>query len=143
MLKIHKHQPANRRYVMLLHRSIAALKEGQPLLAERLLHQALFRQPERPEAYNLLGVLVECTGDWLNSQKFYRAALNMEPTYRAAWNNLQRVTSTGNKCGPVDYGETSELRPQRKKAASSPGAAVRRCRRASQLMISSCSRAIF
>jgi Tfp pilus assembly protein PilF len=109
MLKIHKQPPpANRRYAMLLHRSIAALKEGQPLLAGRLLRQALFRQPERPEAYNLLGVLVECTGDWLNSQKFYRAALNMEPTYRAAWNNLQRVTSTGNKFDPVDYGETSE-----------------------------------
>jgi hypothetical protein len=62
--------------------------------------QALFRQPERPEAFNLLGVLVECTGDWLKSQKFYRAALRQEhdlffviPTYR-----LREVGETVEHC---------------------------------------------
>jgi lipoprotein NlpI len=108
MHKLQNHQPTDRRYAMLLHRAIAALKADQPLLAERFLRQALFRQPERPEAFNLLGVLVECTGDWLNSQKFYRAALNMDPTYSPAWNNLARVTSTDKRCSLADYGETSE-----------------------------------
>jgi lipoprotein NlpI len=107
MLQLQKNQPVNRRYAILLHRSIAALQERQLPLAARLLRQALFRRPDRPEAYNLLGVLVECAGDWLNSQKFYRAALSMDPTYRPAWNNLERVTSTGNKFGPADYGETA------------------------------------
>jgi Tfp pilus assembly protein PilF len=108
MCKLQNQQPANRRYTTLVHRAIAALKEHQLLLAGRLARQALFRQPDRPEAYNLLGILVECTGDWLNSQKFYRAALRIDPHYRVAWNNLQRVTSTGNRFGPVDYGETSK-----------------------------------
>lgn len=59
--------------------------------------------PGKPDAYNLLGVLFEIYGDWLEAQKFYRASLAMDPTYKPAQANLERTVSL-RKIGRVDLG---------------------------------------
>jgi DNA-binding NtrC family response regulator len=46
-----------------------------------------------PEAYNLLGVLMEVKHDQLEAQKNYRIALSMDPGYQPALTNLHRSTS--------------------------------------------------
>ena len=46
----------------------------------------------RAEAFNLLGVLLERRGGRLEAQRYYRAALALDPTYKPAWNNLNRST---------------------------------------------------
>lgn len=46
--------------------------------ARESISQAIAADPGQPEAYNLLGRLLETKGDWLAAQKVYRAALAIE-----------------------------------------------------------------
>jgi len=54
------------------------------------LRRAIADDAGRPEAFNLLGVLLEMRGDKLEAQKNYRAALALDPSYAPADANLQR-----------------------------------------------------
>lgn len=56
------------------------------------LRRAIFLDPARPEAFNLLGALMEIQGDRIEAQKNYRAALSLDPSYEPAIKNLQRST---------------------------------------------------
>lgn len=71
--------------------------------AREAARNAVAADPERPEAYNLLGALLEIKGDRLKAQKYYRAALDMDPTYHPAKANLKRTT-TSNKLGEIELG---------------------------------------
>ena len=57
--------------------------------------KAIFLDPSRPEAFNLLGALLEIRGDRLEAQKNYRAALSLDASYAPAIKNLERSTSWG------------------------------------------------
>ncbi len=57
------------------------------------LRRAISLDPSRPEAFNLLGALMEVRGDRVEAQKNYRAALSLDPSYEPAIKNLQRSTS--------------------------------------------------
>ena len=61
--------------------------------------KAIFLDPARPEAFNLLGALTEIQGDREEAQKNYRAALALDPSYAPAIKNLARSTSWGAKRG--------------------------------------------
>jgi DNA-binding NtrC family response regulator len=52
--------------------------------------QAIGIDSSRPEAFNLLGALYEVTGDPVEATKNYRVALDLDPTYEPAWENLRR-----------------------------------------------------
>jgi len=64
---------------------------------------AIALDSSRPEAYNLLGVLLERRGGRLEAQRYYRAALALDPTYKPAWHNLNRSTQTW-PAGRLDLG---------------------------------------
>ncbi|MHB1253456.1 MAG: response regulator [Candidatus Humimicrobiaceae bacterium] len=57
------------------------------------LKKAMVEKLESPEPQNLLGVLYELRGDLSKAGKHYRAALELDPTYRPSQDNLERVTS--------------------------------------------------
>jgi DNA-binding NtrC family response regulator len=57
------------------------------------VRKAISLDPNRPEAFNLMGALIEIQGDRLEAQKNYRAALSLDPSYKPAIENLQRSTS--------------------------------------------------
>jgi len=59
--------------------------------------KAISLDPSRPEAFNLLGALLEIRGDRIEAQKNYRAALSLDPSYAPAIKNLERSTSWGGK----------------------------------------------
>jgi DNA-binding response OmpR family regulator len=59
------------------------------------VRNAIFFDPGRPEAFNLLGALMEIQGDRLEAQKNYRAALSLDPSYKPAAENLRRSTDWG------------------------------------------------
>lgn len=61
--------------------------------AVTVVRKAVATFPNRAEAFNLLGALVEIDGDVLEAQKFYRAATALDPTYEPARQNLHRTTS--------------------------------------------------
>jgi DNA-binding response OmpR family regulator len=71
--------------------------------ARETVRKAISTDPAHPEAYNLLGALLEIKGDWLDAQKFYRAALDIDPSFKPARINLDRTTSW-NKFGKIDLG---------------------------------------
>lgn len=72
-------------------------------IAYETVRKAIAADPDQPEAYNLLGALIEIKGKWVDAQKFYRAALDIDPTYKPAQANLERTTSWG-KFGRIDLG---------------------------------------
>ena len=81
-------------------------------VSREIVRKAIAADPAQPEAYNLLGVLIEIQHDWLKAQKFYRAALDIDPTFKPARANLDRTT-TWNKFGKIDLGP--EMPPARNK----------------------------
>jgi len=56
------------------------------------LRKAISLDPGRAEAFKLLGVIMEVSGDRVEAQKNYRAALSLDPSYEPAIKNLQRST---------------------------------------------------
>lgn len=73
--------------------------------AENLLRQAVAYNPQNPEALNLLGVLRELSGDFLEALKYYRAALAMMPSYKPADENLMRATEFNYTRDGINLGE--------------------------------------
>ncbi len=71
--------------------------------ARETVCRVIAADPTEVEAYNLLGALLETNGDWLGAQKFYRAALDMDPTFKPAQANLERTTSWS-KSGEIQLG---------------------------------------
>jgi DNA-binding response OmpR family regulator len=66
------------------------------------VRKAIFLDPSRPEAFNLLGALMELRGDRVEAQKNYRAALSLDASYAPAIRNLERSTTRGwNRSGIV------------------------------------------
>ena len=59
--------------------------------AQEHVRQAITTDATKPEAFNLLGVLLEIGGQKLEAQKNYRAALALDPTYKPADENLSRT----------------------------------------------------
>jgi tetratricopeptide (TPR) repeat protein len=75
--------------------------------ARALAGRTIASDPGKPDAYNLLGALLEIEGNWLEAQKFYRAALAIDPTFKPAQANLER-TSSFRKLGKVDFGQEKD-----------------------------------
>ncbi|NEP16208.1 MAG: response regulator [Leptolyngbya sp. SIO4C1] len=61
--------------------------------AKALIKEAIGAHPEKPDAFNLLGELLEISGDRLEALKNYRVALDLDPTYEPAKANLSRATT--------------------------------------------------
>jgi DNA-binding response OmpR family regulator len=72
------------------------------------LRRAISLDPGRPEAFNLLGALMEVRGDRVEAQKNYRAALSLDPSYEPAIKNLQRSTSGRWRAGGIHLGGVKE-----------------------------------
>ncbi len=73
------------------------------------LRKAIYDDPGRPEAFNLLGALMEIRGDRLEAQKNYRTALTLDPSYEPALKNLSRSTQgKWKQKGGILFGEPKE-----------------------------------
>ena len=71
--------------------------------AEAAARRAMAADPTHPEAFNLLGALFEIRGDWLEAMRFYRAALDLDPTFAPAAANVERV-ALHHRAGAIDLG---------------------------------------
>lgn len=67
--------------------------EGYFEIAGVYAQKAVFLNPDRPEALNLLGGISEATGNRLEADRYYRAALTNDPAYTPAQSNLERMTT--------------------------------------------------
>jgi DNA-binding NtrC family response regulator len=82
------------------------IQRRQYLSAVPYLKKAVSLDPQRPESYNLMGLVEELRGDKLEALKMYRAALAISPSYRPALRNLERATD--GRYSPPDTESTSE-----------------------------------
>lgn len=62
--------------------------------AESLARRALPLAPRRPEAVNLLGAVAEARHRRYDAIAYYRAALELDPTFPPARDNLERMTGS-------------------------------------------------
>jgi DNA-binding NtrC family response regulator len=74
--------------------------------ATRDLRQAIAIDSTKPEAFNLLGALKEMDGDWLDALKQYRAAIALDPTYKPANENVNRIVTLHQRGTNIDLGDT-------------------------------------
>lgn len=72
--------------------------------ARKLLLRVLSLEASLPEAFNLLGVLHEMTGERDEARKRYRAALALDPHYEPAQRNLHRVSDFQYRQEGIDLG---------------------------------------
>jgi tetratricopeptide (TPR) repeat protein len=97
--------------------SMGSLYEALPVIKE-----ALILNTEAAEPHNLLGIFFELKGDDNNARKHYRAAYALDPTYKPACRNLERLVDF--VWGPVsrkyDYG----VEFQEEREAKQPDKAV-------------------
>ena len=55
--------------------------------------KAIFLNPDRPEALNLLGGIAEVKRNRREAKEYYQAALKLDPAYAWAQLNLERMDS--------------------------------------------------
>ena len=72
-------------------RKLAA--EGKYEDAIALSRECISRRPENAAGFNLLGELLEVTGDRNGAMKNYRVALDLDPAYTPASDNLERAAT--------------------------------------------------
>jgi len=69
------------------------------------LKRATGIDPERPEAFNLLGVIHELRGEQREAMSNYRVAYHVDPTYKPASENLNRASGSNRQSTPIALGE--------------------------------------
>jgi DNA-binding response OmpR family regulator len=94
-------------YASLIELAKRHISDQKFAVALEVTHKAVALDPAKPEAYNLLGALLEIKGEGIEAQKFYRAALDIDPTFKSAWANLERSTSWDKK-GKIELGPDAE-----------------------------------
>jgi len=67
------------------------ISEGHFEVAGVYAQKAIFLNPDRPGALNLLGGIAEVKGNRLEAEEYYRAALTRDPGYGPAKLNLERL----------------------------------------------------
>jgi len=94
--------------------AISELKEGDYSKAEENIKRAMLEGPHSPEAHNLYGILSELESDGNLARKHYRAAYALDPTYKPAARNLERIATFEYYLynQKIDYGDQPETEPE-------------------------------
>lgn len=75
----------------------------------KIIVNALSENPDAPEPHNLLGLWNEFNKNYDLARKHYRAAYALDPTYKPASINLERVCTMFSSMNvPADFGEVFE-----------------------------------
>jgi DNA-binding response OmpR family regulator len=86
------------------------IREASRLLGERQLDPAfeharlaLSADPTRPEAFNMMGVINQLRSERSEAQRFYMAALALDPSFRPAKRNQENLTRPPSQQKPGAY----------------------------------------
>lgn len=67
-------------------------------------HKALALDASRPEAFNILGIVMQLRMKVKDAQRYYRAALALDHSFLVAQHNLENITSTPKRLSTFDLG---------------------------------------
>ncbi len=82
----------NAAYMEKIEEAIELIKKNDLNLAKDIIHEAIQLDDNGAEAQNLLGAYYELIGDRLLALRHYRAAYSLEPSYKYADMNIERLT---------------------------------------------------
>ena len=87
--------------------AIASLRKKNMDNGYQMISKALLLDPDAPEPHNLLGILAELKGDDSVARRHYRAAYALDPTYKPACRNLERLVifEWGPQSRDYDFGD--------------------------------------
>ncbi|MHC1758731.1 MAG: response regulator [Negativicutes bacterium] len=93
----------------------SCIARGRRFLEQKQLDQALLIirkaitiESERPEPFNLLGVLAELRGDLKAANRMYRVALALNNSYQPAILNLHRISQWKYDSFNINFGDVPE-----------------------------------
>ncbi|MGV8983183.1 tetratricopeptide repeat protein [Clostridium sp.] len=93
-----------------VNQAIRAIKSNRFDLAINYLNADIIENSPSAEVFNLLGIISEYRGDESMACKYYRVAYVLDPTYKAADKNLEKLTSFfyrfNQEC--LDFGDALE-----------------------------------
>lgn len=93
-----------REYNHYLELALVRISKGEFDTARVYAHKAIAVDPDRAEAFNLMGGLYEARNNRREAEKNYRVALALTPSYKPAQNNLDRITSRPYTSMGIDWG---------------------------------------
>lgn len=84
--------------------------------ALKYIHLAMFEDDTSPKTHNLIGIIAELNGDLILSEKHYRAAYALDPTFKACCINLERITDFYYNINikDIDFGNNPEEKEEEK-----------------------------
>lgn len=91
------------RYEARIERAKASLRARRMAAAEAHARRALAIDPDRPDAYNLIGVARESTSRRSEALRFYRIALELDPTHELARRNAATASKPPLQRGPAEF----------------------------------------
>ncbi|MHB1315987.1 MAG: tetratricopeptide repeat protein [Christensenellales bacterium] len=98
-------------YSEVISNAIHSLRKKNISASQANILNAMMLNMDAPEPHNLLGILSEMTGDDIKARKHYRAAYALDPTYKPACRNLERLVmfSWDSVSREFDYGDIRDI----------------------------------
>lgn len=81
----------------------AGIREGDYKQARQHIHGAFAVDATRPEAFNLLGVIMQLRNQYQDAQRYYQSALALQPGYEPAVYNRDNIARSPTTRNPSDY----------------------------------------
>ncbi|HEX3078701.1 MAG TPA: hypothetical protein VHQ24_17725 [Lachnospiraceae bacterium] len=95
-------------FTRLLNEATNELRSYEMEKSYQRIMEAFTSNPNAPEPHNLLGIWYEIKNDSNLARKHYRAAYALDPSYKPASRNLERVcTFFSSDRSSIDYGDRS------------------------------------
>jgi CheY-like chemotaxis protein len=113
-------------YLTLVEMAKRRISEKDFHAAAGYARKAIFRDPSKPEAFNLLGAASELGGDKENALKYYRTAAAIGPSFELALKNLERITNVFGQSAEIYINDDS---PRKQRSKTKIGDIVRRIRK--------------
>ncbi|MEL7566347.1 MAG: hypothetical protein AAGU27_15895 [Dehalobacterium sp.] len=88
--------------------AIDRLRRHELAEAYKLIIEAIHLDPDAPQPHNLLGIWFELNNNEDKARKHYRAAYALDPTFKPACKNLERIC-TMFQYRPIPYAYGDEL----------------------------------
>lgn len=81
----------------------AGIRAGDYEQALQHIHEAFAVDATRPDAFNLLGVIMQLRNQYQDAQRYYQSALALQPGYEPAVYNRDNVARSPTTRNPSDY----------------------------------------
>lgn len=93
----------------------AYVYDGEYESCMEIILDAMQKYPHAPEPHNLIGIILEKTGDHTNAMKHFRAAIALDPGYQAATQNLYNYGTFYSK-GKIAFDESDVIEERERQA---------------------------